>query len=160
MLRSILRQLFQQRTSIPEPLLDLYRKHGPFGTEPSIHEWTIAFRSVLEMPGQSFILIDALDECPLGNNERLELLELLKTIHSYGLNNVHVLTTSRKERDIEQALVPIVSIPPIGIQNTNVDADVRTYVRTQLAGDPDLNTWPQSIQDEIEDKLVRGSFGM
>jgi hypothetical protein len=141
-------------------LLDLFKKHQPFGTEPSLHEWIVGLRSVLEMTGQSYILIDALDECPVANNERQELMELLKTIHSFSLPNVHILATSRKERDIEQALTPIVSIPPVGIQNADVDADVCTFVRNQLSSDPLLKNWPQSIQGEIEQKLVRRSFGM
>lgn len=160
MLRSILRQLFEQRTSIPEPLLDLFKKHKPFRSEPSLIEWSTALQSVLEMTGQSFILIDALDECPIANDERQELIELLKTIHGYGLPNVHILATSRKELDIEQALTPILTIPPVGIQNTIIDADVRTYVKSQLTNDPLLKNWPQAIQDEIEGKLVSGSFGM
>ena len=71
-------------------------------------------RSVLEMTGESCILIGAY-EYPMANDERQELMELLKTIHSFGLPNVHILTASRKERDIEQALTPIVSAPPVGI---------------------------------------------
>jgi hypothetical protein len=160
MLRSILRQLFQQKSSIPDPLLDLFKKHKPFRTKPSLVEWKAALRSVLEMTGQSFILIDALDECPVANNERQDLMELLKTIHGYGLPNVHILATSRKEQDIEQALAPIISIPPVGIQNTVVDEDIRTYVTRQLTDDPFLKNWPQAIQMEIEKKLVEGSFGM
>lgn len=160
MLRSILRQLFEQRVNTPEPLLDLYKKHKPFSTEPSFSDWVVALRSVLSMTGQSFILIDALDECPIVNNERGELLNLLNTIHGFGLPNVHILATSRKELDIEYALTPILTTPPIGIQNKIVNADVRTFLKGQLAHDPLLKNWPQAVQNEIENKLVGGSVGM
>ena len=160
MLRSILRQLVEQRTKVPVSLFDLAKNNQPTGREPSLLEWTMALQSVLEMRGHSFILINALDECPTANNERQVLLGLLKTIHGFGLSNVHVLATSRKEHDIEKALASIVSVPPIGIQTSDVDADVRTYVRKHLMTDPMLKNWPRSIQNEIEEKLVKGSFGM
>jgi hypothetical protein len=68
--------------------------------------------------------------------------------------------TSRKEGGFKMALTPILSHDPIGIRNTNVDADVRTFTRAQLLSDPPLKDWPQPIRDKVEQKLVGGSFGV
>ena len=62
-MRSLLHQLTSRQSSIPDTLLDLYKQHK--NTAPPINVWLAALRSVLDRSGEMFIIIDALDECPV-----------------------------------------------------------------------------------------------
>jgi hypothetical protein len=116
-------------------------------------------RSILDSTEQAFIIIDALDECPYGE-ERTQLLMVLKEFSTWALPNLHIIVTSRKEPDIYKILGLLVTSPPVCIQTEQVDADIRLHVKTQLANDVDLNEWPLKIKEEIETALVEGSNGM
>jgi len=120
-----------------------------------------AIRSVLELPGENFIIADALDECPYGA-ERTHLSTVLREFSTWALPNLHILVTSRKELDIDKTLAPLVTSSPICIQAEQVDADILLYVRTQLENDADLKERTRSpqLREEIETTLVKGANGM
>ena len=128
--------------------------------EPPISAWKTAIRSLLENSGPSYIIIDALDECPNSGGERAKLTSALKDLKEFGIASLHILVTSRKEADVEKALSPIVTMPPLSIQNTEVDGDIRTYVVNQLGTDPKLSKWPNSIKEEMKRELVERACGM
>jgi ankyrin repeat domain-containing protein 50 len=114
---------------------------------------------MLESTGQTFIIVDALDECPYGE-ERTQLSVVLKEFSTWALPNLHILVTSRKEPDIYKVLALLVTFPPVCIQTKQVDADIRLHVKTQLANDADLKEWSPQIKGEIETTLVEGADGM
>jgi hypothetical protein len=119
-----------------------------------------ALRSMLAAFGQSYVIVDALDECPSGDGERTTLTALLTEFSKWSLPNLHILVTSRKEPDIDEALAPLLTNPPICIQSKQVDADIKVHVRTQLAIDLNLKKWSPQIKEDIETSLVNGANGM
>lgn len=109
--------------------------------------------------GDTYIILDALDECA----ERDELLTDLEEIVSWEDANVHVLTTSRREKDIEEALILLSDERNrIGIQSALVNADIRTYTHDRLQIDRKLRRWLKrpEVQLKIEDTLVKKADGM
>lgn len=60
---------------------------------------------IQEFP-QTYIILDALDECA----DREGLMEVLEKIAGWKLQNLHLLVTSRKERDIERSLDRFVAV--------------------------------------------------
>jgi ankyrin repeat domain-containing protein 50 len=116
---------------------------------------------VLELPGENFIIADALDECSYGA-ERTQLSTVLKEFSTWALPNLHILVTSRKEPDIEKALAPLVTSSPVCIQTKQVDADILLYVKSQLENDANLRerTRIPQLKEEIETTLVKGANGM
>ena len=111
---------------------------------------------ILQGSGDTFLIIDALDEC----TQREELLDLLKRICSWKLPKVKILTTSRSEQDIEEVLRNLTTC--IGIQSAKLDADIRLYVDKRLASDPKLRKWSNNadLMEEIRLALVNGADGM
>jgi hypothetical protein len=95
-----------------------------------------ALKSVLEASAESFIILDALDECPRTGRSREQLCEILAEISKWSIPHSHVLVTSRKEPDIEDALSEIENLVKLPIQNAEVDVDIRVYVRSQIAKEP------------------------
>jgi len=155
--RSILTQLLMQAENVPTALQTFYDKyqHG----EPSERGLLESIQALLIGP-HTYIIIDALDECPNAEEERAELCNTLKELNSWGNEKLHVLVTSRKEADLTEALLPIVTQEPIGIQGSAVDTDIRQFVRTRLQTNSKLSKWPTEIQVEIERTLVKKSGGM
>ena len=74
--------------------------------------------------------------------------------------NLQILVTSRKERDIEESLGGSVTVPPLSIQGEDIDIDIRTHVRSQLASDSTMCNWPEPIKIEVEETLTTKAKGM
>jgi hypothetical protein len=101
----------------------------------------------------------ALDEC----TQRPELMDVLKTVAGWRLNNLHLLMTSRKERDIKRALEGYIDEEDaICLQRDVVDKDIQRYVQQRLFNNKRLQTWRRdaTIRQEIEAALMRGARGM
>ena len=109
--------------------------------------------SVLGMSHKRYIVLDALDEC----EEREDLLEILATFLS--IQSVNLLVTSRKERDITDALQMSVTFK-FDLESTLVDADVWVHVQRCLETDKQLKKWPISVKEEICESLIMGAHGM
>lgn len=106
-----------------------------------------------------FIILDALDECPK-NEERARLLTTVSDIMLHSSGNLHVLVTSRRELDIEEALLPLLTCPAISVQGPELNQDIKIYISWQLATDAKLKKWPKSIKAEIESCLMTRANGM
>ena len=100
-------------------------------------------------------MIDAMDE----SIDIEILLEFIDEVLAWKLNGLHLLATSRRERDITVSLEPLVTWHS-SIQAADVDPDIGIYVRHQLANDVKLKKWPAGVQSEIESTLINGAQGM
>jgi type III secretory pathway component EscV len=106
-----------------------------------------------------YIVLDALDEC----TQRQELVDVLETMAGWQLGNVHLLMTSRKERDIESSLESYVKEEDtICLQRDVVDKDIQRYVQQRLSDDKTLTKWNKdtAVRQEIEAALMHGARGM
>lgn len=155
--RSILAQLLEQIDHIPTTIQAFYEQyqHGV----PSERGAMNSIRDLITK-SQTYIIVDALDECPNTKDERVELCNILKTMHSWNCERLHILVTSRKEADLMESLQPIVTQEPIGIQGSVIDTDIRRFVRTQLQVNSRLSKLSGELRAEIEQSLVKKSRGM
>lgn len=129
------------------------------GRQPTCEVLLDTLRQMMTSLEDTYIILDALDECA----ERDELLTDLEEIASWEDANLHVLATSRREKDIEEALTPLgVARNRIGIQSALVNADIRTYIHDRLQADRKLKRWQKQpkVQIEIEKTLARKANGM
>jgi hypothetical protein len=156
---SITAQLCSQTNVIPAQLTQLY-KHCNYGMkQPNLSELKEILFNVIKNLEQVFIVIDALDECPK-NGEREDLLGMILDLKSRSLPNLHVFASSRREPDIEEALVPLLTIPAIPVEGSQVNADIRLHIASQLPIYSKLNKWPEEVQADIEESLAAGANGM
>ena len=91
LLSSLLKQLSQKRTSVPDAVKDLYKRYKTTSTRPRFDEISKALHSVISTYSDVFIVIDALDECESTCRTRV-LDELSKIRAGSGAN---VFATSR-----------------------------------------------------------------
>ena len=155
MLRSLLTQLSAQSPSSMRHLEITYSALQNGQQQPTTAALTMLLNQMLIEFNDTFLVFDALDEC----TNRDELHELITEISSWNLKSLHILTTSRKEKDIEDCLESLVTCQ-ICIQSAQVDADIKTLVLDRLSLDRRLNRWPTETKLEIEVALVAGANGM
>jgi Cdc6-like AAA superfamily ATPase len=159
MLCSLLCQLSEQAIKIPPSLDALFSSCQDGQRQPSTDALMNALQSITQDFPQTYILLDALDEC----TQRGELMEMLETIMGWKEPNLHLVVTSRREHDIESSLVKSVdSQNQICLQSAIVDKDIQRYVRQRLSKDRRLQKWEKdaSTKAQIESVLMSGAKGM
>ena len=161
MIRSLVSQLNEQCSESHEILRPLFSSCNNGGTQPGVEKLVDVFQDIVQGLDESFIILDALDECP--ERERPGLFETIKRIHGFDLPQLHMLLTSRSLTDIEEILVPLTKPQNRArIDSAIVDRDISAYVDEQLRCDVGLKRWrkvPQ-VQEEIKENLMKKADGM
>jgi hypothetical protein len=157
MVRSLLCQLSQQCIKIPAGLDSLFSSCDGGQRQPSTDALVDALHLMIQDLPQTYIVLDALDECA----QRADLMELLETMVGWKVPNLHLLVTSRRERDIESSLYDLVDVQNrICLQSAVVDKDIQRYVQQRLSDDKRLRKWDASMMGLIESALMNGAKGM
>ena len=159
MIRSLVSQLAAQCTNQPHLLTSLHSSRDKAGRQPKVSDLRQTLRDLVQIFDDTFIIIDALDEC----KEREQLLGDIQNFVKWQLGGLHILVTSRREWDIKQTLDPLLNEnQTIDIQSEVVDRDIRIYVREILQNAKGLNRWRNKpgVQDEIEKALTGNANGM
>jgi hypothetical protein len=133
MLCSLICQLYSQ-TTIEIPALEFLYERCSRIHKLGVQDLLGVLRESISNFSNTFIILDALDE----SINREVLLPILEKISRWGLKQLHMLITSRREPDIEQILDPLVT-NSICIQNKLVDADIQLYIRDRLKKDAKLS---------------------
>jgi hypothetical protein len=132
------------------------------GSEPKIEELRAAFVGVLAESKATYIVIDALDECPL-RKERRMILQLLAEISQSAPNSTHILVTSRREEDMKITMHKIslsVELTIVPIQNQRVDDDIRKHVQAWVEEESPYNGWAPEVNEEVISSLSRNANGV
>ena len=129
LIRALILQLSDARHGgITEKLADLYKSCGEIH-QPSDEELENILRHILDRFLNAYIMIDALDECT-------ELEKTLNWVHKLILDtdrkaaNLHIVVTSRPERDIRDIFATLDPHPiDVGEANTN---DIAEYLKLRM----------------------------
>jgi hypothetical protein len=122
-----------------------YNHHDKGRQTPNNREMVMALGRVVNSLPQAYITLDALDKCP----EREDLLDFLRAVSEWKLDQLKILVTSRELSDIEVAL-EFVGARRVALHSQLVDRDIKTYVQSRILADKSLQ-WPSNVQDEIEE---------
>ena len=159
MIRSLIVQLSSQSTRIPHTLESLYESSKNGERQPRYDLLLATLHQMMTYFEETYLVLDALDECL----ERQELLFCIDELTHWKDANLHILTTSRKEKDIEESIAPFCDeCGKICIQSGLVNDDIRMYVHGRLNTDRGLKRWQDkpNIQLEIENTLMDRADGM
>ena len=158
MLRSLIAQLSLQSIEAFKPVDALYSACGSGTSLLSLPIILKALKDTAEKFTDVFILVDALDEC----KELTELLTSLEDMVESKIASLHMLVTSRREKEIEDSMSTLLDDEhKICIQSMLVKDDIRAYVRGRICNDRKLKRWQKpEIQAEIEEVLVEKADGM
>jgi hypothetical protein len=159
MLRSLLCQLVQRSVVIPKGVDALFSSCENGQRKPSSHALLQVTKEAAQEFTHVYVILDALDEC----TQRSELMDMLEAVAEWQLDNLHLLMTSRKERDIERSLEEhIREEDAVCLQRDVVDKDIQRYVQQRLHDDKGLAKWNKDavVRQEIEAALMCGARGM
>lgn len=152
---SLILQLSARQSDNSKALERLYVQKEKGEQQPNVDQLVITLRDILETPVETYIILDALDECV----DRQELLKLVQDLHGWKIGSLHVLVTSRKERDIETAL-NLLCTGQISVHDAQDNRDIELYIDERLKTDPKLRMWPLKTREEINEKLKNDAHGM
>ena len=112
-------------------------------------------RSFISAFQKTYIFIDALDECL--NLE--EMLEFVKAIHGWHINQCHLLVTSRMEQTIVNSLLPV-GPAVLDLSYMPINADIKEYINHTLHSSSELKRWASSEKELIKQTLLAKCGGM
>lgn len=154
-IRSLLLQLAQAHPAGLQNVRQLYERCEKGQRQPSEDIVRSLLKESMSQMKSTYIVLDALDEC----DDRGHLLNFIQELNDCHILGLHMLVTSRREKDIEEVLKPI-SVPEINIQSSIVDQDINLYVQNWLATEPGLKKWSNGTRTEISDTLIAKANGM
>jgi hypothetical protein len=153
LLASLLKQLSQQRSSLPDSVNSLYGRHKDKRTRPSLEEILGILQAVAAAYSRVFIIIDALDECQISDGCRQRFLSGLFNLHAKC--GVNLFATSRPISNIEKEFE---GIPMLEIRAS--EEDVRRYLEGHMFRLPGFVVRSLKLQEEIKTKIVKAVNGM
>jgi hypothetical protein len=170
LLRSVIKQLCRNLPDLPKAAQGIHRRYH-YRKKIPVLELTKAMLSLAEELGQTYIVIDALDECgdPLHNPKlsetRRHILETL--IKVSGGETIHLLVTSRDGESVEridETLREIAQKPGnhnISLNGEELDQDIEKVIDRELK-EPiwkSMRTANPDLLDEIK-MTVKKANGM
>jgi hypothetical protein len=153
LLASLLKQLSQERTSLPDSVKALYEKHKDKRTRPSFDEISRTFQSVVAMFSKVFIVIDALDECQTTDGCRTRLLT--EIFLAQAKSRANVFATSRVLAEVTEKFEGSISL-----EIRASEEDVRRYLNGCMFRLPGFVGRNPDLQEEIKSGIVLLVKGM
>ncbi|KAJ7453109.1 hypothetical protein FB451DRAFT_1565664 [Mycena latifolia] len=154
-LANLLAGLSRQFSTYPSrPVRELYEKHREQHTRPSLEEVNLILRSTISDFDRVFIIVDAIDEYP--EEQRYTLLRYLSSLTALR-TTVNLMVTSRPHINLSYVVGK-----PVYLEIRAKEDDIRRYVAEILKSSRlsrHIMNCP-SLQEEIEEKIVRRSDGM
>ena len=165
LLSSLLVQLCEQSDAYSAILSDFYAAHGDGSQHASDSELLGCLKDMLKLRGQAtvYVIIDALDECPITSglpSAREEVLELVKELVNLQTPNLRICVTSRPEADIVSKLEPLVSCSVSLHGETGQVRDIAEYIRSIIHTGVEIQRWKDTDKQLVIDVLTKKADGM
>ena len=133
LLPSLLIQLSARSDPCHDILSQLYSAHDRGQKQPSDRAMVECLKRMLtaEVQEPTYIIMDALDECPnlcTIPSPREEVLEFVDELVGLRLPNLHICVTSRPESDIQAVLKPLTPDPVSLHDESGQQHDIAYYV--------------------------------
>lgn len=116
---------------LPEAFRKLYDRYAP-SNHPKPEHTNETFRGILRQSSSTYIVIDALDECPSKTDQR-DIIQFLAELVD-GEDNLHIIITSRREENIESAFSKVTSRDKLTIEFNvyKVNKDIKDHLRERM----------------------------
>ena len=165
LLPALLIQLSAQSDSFCDTLSLLYSSNGRGVRKPNDHAMVSCLKEMLTLDAErhTYIIMDAIDECPLSSSvpsPREEVLELVNELVDLRLPNLHICVTSRPELDI-QAILGSLTPHPVSLHDqSGQKQDIANYVSSFVHSDRRMRRWRDEDKDLVIKTLPEKADGM
>jgi hypothetical protein len=116
----------------------------------------------LEKQAPTYIILDALDECPITSipSPREEVLEFVDELVGLHLPNLHICVTSRPEHDIQVVLERLTVCPVSLHDESGQQKDIVNYVASFVRSDQRMSRWREEDKNLVIKTLSEKADGM
>ena len=165
LLLSLLIQLSAQSDSCCDILYELYSSSQRGVRQPDDHAMVKCLKDMLtpEAQGPTYIIMDALDECPITStipSPREEVLDFVDELVSLHLPHVHICVTSRPAHDI-QVVLNHLPLQAVSLHDENgQQQDISDYVHSFVHSDRRMQRWREEDRDLVIKTLSEKADGM
>ena len=165
LLPSLLTQLSARSDPCHDILSQLYFTHDRGERKPSDRAMVECLKDMLRFEAQrpSFIILDALDECPITSSipsPREEVLELVDELVGLHLPNVHICVTSRPEHDIRVVLECLNEHTVSLHDESGQQEDISNFVTSFVRSDQMMKRWRDEDKNLVIKVLSEKADGM
>ena len=164
-LHNLLPSLLCQLSARSDPFCDilsrLYSAHNRGAQTPDDHAMMECLKEMftLEVQLPTYIIMDALDECP-NMAGRGRLLNFMDELIRLQLPNLHICVTSRVEPDIQADLEPLTLHPLTLHDEIGQQQDIANYVTSFVHSNERMRRWPEADKDLVIELLLEKADGM
>ena len=169
-LHNLLPSLLIQFSARSDPCCDilsrLYSAHDRGEQQPSDRAMVECLKEMLillDAQGPTYVILDALDECPKTSTippPREEVLEFVDELVGLQLPNLHICVTSRPEPDIQAVLEPLTARPVSLHDESGQQEDIANYVASIVDSDRRTRRWRKEDKDLVIKTLTEKADGM
>ena len=165
LLPSLLIQLSARSDPCCDILSRLYFVHDRGVQKPSDRAMVECLKEMLtlEAQGPTYIIMDAIDECPITftiPSPREEVLDLVDELVGLHLPNLHICVTSRPEHDIQAVLKHLTPCAVSLHDESGQQQDIINYVTSFVCSDRKVRRWRQEDKDLVIKTLSEKADGM
>ncbi|KAF5716200.1 ankyrin repeat-containing protein [Fusarium globosum] len=149
---SVIRQMVEACSQLPPDIISFRDKYLEKRALPSDEERMSLIRSLSKRFRKTFILIDALDECPEENRDAF--LQLARDVEA----SAHLLITSRMNLDLTESFSNLTQIT-IAARSS----DVETYLDAKMKANSRMRSFlarDKALRNDIINNLVKKTDGM
>jgi hypothetical protein len=117
----------------------------------------------VEAQGPTYIIIDALDECPVSStipSPREEVLNFVDELVGHHLPKFHICVTSRPEHDIRAVLEHLTLCAVSLHDETGQQQDIANYVTSFVQSDRRMRRWREEDKNLVIKGLPEKADGM
>ena len=165
LLLSLLIQLSARSDPCCDILSRLYSLHDRGVRKPTDRAMVECLKEMLTLKTQppTYIILDALDECPITStipSPREEVLDFVDELVGLHLPNVHICVTSRPEHDI-QAVLKDLSPRSVSLHDeSGQQEDIVNYVTSFVCSDRRVRRWREEDKNLLIKTLSEKADGM
>ncbi|GIZ46777.1 hypothetical protein CKM354_000988900 [Cercospora kikuchii] len=156
MLLALIAQLARKRSGLA--VLAAARKKHKLGT-PLTAPLEQIFVDQVNAMSTTFILLDALDECPQASDAQRKLLETLQRLTA-STKALKLFMTSRDEPAIRRTVHKSIQADMIAIDVSQTNHDIERYVGNEIENDPRLRRFNETSKLLVKNTLAEEADGM
>jgi len=165
LLSTLLVQLCYQCDSYYDVLFKFYLKYVRGFRPPSDDALVECLKDMLKLskPAPVYLIVDALDECPIipaVRSPRSKVLDLIVDLNNSQFPNLRICVTSRLEADIKDVLDPLIPRYVSLQDERGQKRDIEVYIKSVIDTHPENGSWEDEHKQLVVDVLTEKSDGM
>ena len=164
---SMITQLCAKSNPCYDTLYRIYLAHNKGAQIPSDLTLIKCLTEMVSLPvqGSTYLVVDALDECPNNSSfptAREKVLELINSLVGLRLPNRHICVTSRPEIDIQNTLEPLTALSVSLHNQSGQKEDIIDYIRSIVYSENEarMKRWREEDKKHVIDTLSERADGM